>query len=103
MAERASLNRKQVLILLPYLKNGDGTAVALMNYYQALIKDNWNVDFLNLKNNDCEWSQMVKKNGGQIYEIPQVNKYSKLVRKYIEKIINAKNYDIVHVNIPGHV
>ncbi len=60
MAERASLNRKQVLILLPYLKNGDGTAVALMNYYQALIKDNWNVDFLNLKNNDCEWSQMVK-------------------------------------------
>ena len=39
MAERASLNRKQVLILLPYLKNGDGTAVALMNYYQALIKE----------------------------------------------------------------
>ena len=54
MAERASLNRKQVLILLPYLKNGDGTAVALMNYYQALIKDNWNVDFLNLKNNFFE-------------------------------------------------
>ena len=105
MAKRPSLNEdnKNVLILLPYLKNGDGTAVALMNYYQALIDDNWNVDFLNLKNTKCQWFEMVKKNGGDVFELPQVNKYSKKVKSYIKNIVYSKKYNIVHVNIPGHI
>ena len=49
MAERTQVKQKKALILLPYLKNGDGTAVALMNYYQELIEHGWRIDFLVLK------------------------------------------------------
>ena len=62
MSKRASLKSKKALIVLPYLKNGDGTAVAIMNYYQSLIDDGWHVDFMHLKSNACQWLNEVREN-----------------------------------------
>lgn len=94
---------KNVLIILPYLKNGDGTAVALMNYYYSLIEGGWSVDFLNIKTNQCAWVDEVKGNLGKVFELPDVSKYSQAVKKRIEHIITLGNYDIIHVNVPGHL
>lgn len=103
MAERTQVKQKKALILLPYLKNGDGTAVALMNYYQELIEHGWRIDFLVLKIFECEWLNKVKADGNNIYELPKENKYSYKVSRKIRSIIKEGKYDIVHVNIPGHV
>lgn len=103
MAERTQVKQKKALILLPYLKNGDGTAVALMNYYQELIEHGWRIDFLVLKIFECEWLNKVKADGNNIYELPQENKYSYKVSRKIRTIIKEGKYDIVHVNMPGHV
>ncbi len=103
MAERTQVKQKKVLILLPYLKNGDGTAVALMNYYQELIEHGWRIDFLVLKIFECEWLNKVKADGNNIYELPKENKYSYKVSRKIRSIIKEGKYDIVHVNMPGHV
>lgn len=103
MAERTQVKQKKALILLPYLKNGDGTAVALMNYYQELIEHGWRIDFLVLKIFECEWFNKVKADGNNIYELPKENKYSYKVSRKIRSIIKEGKYDIVHVNMPGHV
>lgn len=103
MAERTQVKQKKTLILLPYLKNGDGTAVALMNYYQELIEHGWRIDFLVLKIFECEWLNKVKADGNNIYELPKENKYSYKVSRKIRSIIKEGKYDIVHVNMPGHV
>lgn len=103
MAERTQVKQKKALILLPYLKNGDGTAVALMNYYQELIEHGWRIDFLVLKIFECEWLNKVKADGNIIYELPKENKYSYKVSRKIRSIIKEGKYDIVHVNMPGHV
>lgn len=103
MAERTQVKQKKALILLPYLKNGDGTAVALMNYYQELIEHSWRIDFLVLKIFECEWLNKVKADGNNIYELPKENKYSYKVSRKIRSIIKEGKYDIVHVNMPGHV
>lgn len=103
MAERTQVKQKKALILLPYLKNGDGTAVALINYYQELIEHGWRIDFLVLKIFECEWLNKVKADGNNIYELPKENKYSYKVSRKIRSIIKEGKYDIVHVNMPGHV
>lgn len=103
MAERTQVKQKKALILLPYLKNGDGTAVALMNYYQELIEHGWRIDFLVLKIFECEWLNKVKADGNNIYELPKENKYSYKVSRKIRSIIKEGKYDIVHVNMPGHI
>lgn len=103
MAERTQVKQKKALILLPYLKNGDGTAVALMNYYQELIEHGWRIDFLVLKIFECEWLNKVKADGNNIYELLKENKYSYKVSRKIRSIIKEGKYDIVHVNMPGHV
>ena len=103
MAERTQVKQKKALILLPYLKNGDGTAVALMNYYQELIEHGWRIDFLVLKIFECEWLNKVKADGNNIYELTKENKYSYKVSRKIRSIIKEGKYDIVHVNMPGHV
>ena len=103
MAERTQVKQKKALILLPYLKNGDGTALTLMNYYQELIEHGWRIDFLVLKIFECEWLNKVKADGNNIYELPKENKYSYKVSRKIRSIIKEGKYDIVHVNMPGHV
>ena len=91
MAERTQVKQKKALILLPYLKNGDGTAVALMNYYQELIEHGWRIDFLVLKIFECEWLNKVKADGNNIYELPKENKYSYKVSRKIRSIIKEGN------------
>ncbi|OUM20304.1 glycosyltransferase [Butyricicoccus porcorum] len=103
MSKRASLKSKKALIVLPYLKNGDGTAVAIMNYYQSLIDDGWHVDFMHLKSNACQWLNEVRENNGNVFELPQANKYTPAVQNRIENVISQGNYDLVHVNMPGHI
>lgn len=95
---------KRVLFLIPSLRCNDGIAVTIMNYYTSLINAGWNVDFMLVEEGEhYEWYKNIKKHNGNVYRLPNVNKYSSIIKTNIENIMEKGQYDIVHVNIPGHV
>lgn len=93
----------RILFLMPSLRCNDGIARVIMGYYESLIERGWNADFLLVEEGDNAWSREIEKNRGHVYKLPKVNKYSQRIKKMIESILKKEKYDIVHVNIPGHV
>lgn len=91
------------LILLPSLAYADGSAAAIMNYYQALVDNGWSVDFLLVQKTENNRTKAVSQQGGRIFTLPQCNKYLPCVAKQIAEIVQKGRYDVIHVNIPGHV
>ena len=96
-------NLHAALILLPSLVNADGSAAAIMNYYQALVDDGWKVDFLLVQKTENDRTKAISQQGGRIFTLPQCNKYFPQVAKQIAGVVQNGKYDVVHVNIPGHV
>lgn len=94
---------KAALILLPSLEKGDGSAAAIMNCYDALVCDGWQIDFLLLHGTKNERTEGIQKNGGKIFVLPPGSKYSAAVTRMITIVVEKGNYVLVHVNIPGHV
>lgn len=96
--------RKKVLILLPSLAGNDGTATSVMNYYDSLIDGKWTVNFMVLKDVPTSaWSKEINNKGSKIYVLPNKNKYSIEVGRKVSEVVKRGNYDIVHINIPGHI
>lgn len=93
---------KKALIILPSLENGDGSAASIMNYYDALSKE-WEVDFLLIRQTDNMRSKQIMEDGGEIFVLPQQNKYSFAVSRAIASIIRGGKYAVVHINLPGHI
>lgn len=93
---------KKALIVLPSLENGDGSAASIMNYYKPLSQE-WNVDFLLLRETDNIRTKQITADGGKIFILPQKNKYSHAIAKAIASIIKNGKYLVVHINLPGHI
>ncbi len=94
---------KKVLICMTSLATGNGIAKVMMNYYDDLIKQGYNIDFLlilNLKPKD-EYIEKITKGKGNIYVIPEGNKIKKsfYIIKMLPKLKKDNKYDIVHVNL----
>ena len=82
--EKNRINRKRkrnALILLPSLEKGDGSAGAVMNYYDALVIGGWKVDFLLIRSTENNRTSEIRKNGGHIFVLPPRNKYTSSVKK----------------------
>ena len=103
MKKEIMTRNKKALILLPSLEKGDGSAAAIMNYYDALAEEGWKVDFLLVRGTQKNRTQKITQNNGQIFVLPQKNKYSYTVTKMIMTVIKNGNYSVVHVNLPGHI
>lgn len=94
---------KKVLICMTSLATGNGIAKVMMNYYDDLIKQGYDIDFLlilNLKPKK-DYIETIAKRKGNIYVISEGNKIKKsfYIMKKISKIIKNNKYDIVHVNL----
>ena len=81
MKKEIMTRNKKALILLPSLEKGDGSAAAIMNYYDALAEDGWKVDFLLVRGTQNNRTEKITQNNGQIFVLPQKNKYSYTVTK----------------------
>ena len=103
MKKEIMTRNKKALILLPSLEKGDGSAAAIMNYNDALAEDGWKVDFLLVRGTQNNRTEKITQNNGQIFVLPQKNKYSYTVTKMIMTVIKNGNYSVVHVNLPGHI
>ena len=94
---------KKGLIIVPNLQFNDGISTVMMNYYYEIVKKDWKIDFLVLKDEDTPWKSDVIKNSGNVFCLPPKSKYSKETKEYIKTIVKENGYDIIHVNIPGEV
>lgn len=94
---------KKALILLPSLEKGDGSAAAIMNYYDALAKGGWTVDFLLTRCSQNSRTEKVTRCGGRIFVLPSKNKYSCSAAKMLLSVIKRGDYSVIHINIPGHI
>ena len=70
---------KKALILLPSLEKGDGSAAAIMNYYDALEENGWTLDFLLTRYTQNDRTEKIALHGGRIFILPPKNKYSNSV------------------------
>ena len=104
--EKNRINRKRkrnALILLPSLEKGDGSAGAVMNYYDALVIGGWKVDFLLIRSTENNRTSEIRKNGGHIFVLPPRNKYTSSVKKKLVSVIKNGDYSVIHINVPGHI
>ena len=94
---------KRVLICLTSLATGNGIAKTIMNYYDALIKANYIVDFLLILNleSDSKYLEKIKRGDSKIFVIPEGTKIKKsiTIRKQLTSILKQYQYDIIHVNL----
>ena len=94
---------KKVLYVMSMLKNGDGVSTSIMNYYNVLISAGWTADFMVLQDTPCEWKTKVMSDGGKIFVLPNESKYFPSFNQAIEKVIRDNEYNIIHMNEPGHI
>ena len=94
---------KRVLICLTSFTTGNGIARTIMNYYDALIKENYIVDFLLILNlaSDPKYLEKIKLGHSKIFVVPDGTKIKKSIAtvKLLTKILTQNKYDIIHVNL----
>lgn len=95
----------KILIVLSNLRENNGVANCMMNYYDGLLDNSCKVDFLCL--NDVKSSfidKIFSNNKSNYYVLPDQNmKLTNNNISFINNIFISKKYDIVHVNIIGKI
>lgn len=93
--------KKKVLLCIPNLGICNGVTTFIMSFYDSLLAQGYQVDFLLVINNYSEMESYIQERGSKIYKVPNGKKYDKRRIDYIEKVFQNETYDIVHVNFPG--
>lgn len=92
----------KALIVLTDLRAGNGTASAIMAYYEGLINRGYQVDFLLANNRPIKWAEVIEYSGSKIHYLKRSRtRFGPNAWKSISKVFNDIDYDIVHVNIVG--
>ncbi len=94
-------NRKiRILYIIPSLRLCDGVASYAMNYYRGLIKKQFQIDFIVCSDDQSDYYDEIKKNGGKIFYISKLGKSNiKSKFKEIDDFFEKNKYDIVHCHI----
>lgn len=86
--------KMNVLMVVNNLRVANGVATVIMNQYSSLIKNGYEVDFLQFLELESPYIKEIKKNKGKIYTIGKnLNGI-----KNMFYILNNKKYDIIHIN-----
>ena len=95
--------KKNVLVCLPSLADGDGIARFYMNYYNKIIFEGYNIDFLCISNKIYEnnFIKKIKQNEGEIFVTPKHSKFNKftVLARFLNEILTSKEYEIIHINL----
>ena len=83
-----------ILMVLNNLRVANGVATTIMNQYDELIHNGFNVDFMEFLDFDSPYIDRIKKNGGEIFCVSK----NKNALKNMSNILKRKNYNIVHIN-----
>lgn len=92
---------KKVLICIPDLGICNGVTTFILSFYDDIIQQGYQADFLLVENEHTEKESYVSEKGSRIYKVPKYSKYDKRRIDYIDRVFRNEAYDIVHVNFPG--
>lgn len=98
------MKNNSILFIVPNLRIGTGVTSVILSHYNKLIKAGYNVDFCLLQDRESPFFRIIQENGGRIFAMPSgENGYpdKKMTPHYIEKILKARQYKIVHTHIVG--
>lgn len=84
----------KVLIVVNNLRVANGVATVIMNQYDALIDNDYKIDFVQFLEMESPYIQKIEENNGKIYTIKKNVKHI----KEIFNILKNNKYDIVHIN-----
>lgn len=92
---------ERVLLVLKDLRIGNGIASAISSYYDSIINEGFDVDFLLLQAVDSPFMEKAREHGN-VYILPASKfKYSPERNQFLKHIFEQQKYSIVHVNLPG--
>jgi len=109
---------KKVLYIIANLRVSNGVTSVIMNQYEKLIHSGYIIDFCAMYSWGSPHIKTILSNGGHYYVLPQINGFRNIVDtdesherlgmpdkkaayNYYKEIMDAGNYDIVHVHILG--
>ncbi len=94
-------NKKiKILYIIPSLRLCDGVASYAMNYYRGLSKEQFEIDFIVCSDDQSDYYNEIRNNGGKIYYISKLGKSNiKSKFKEIDNFFTKNKYDIVHCHI----
>lgn len=76
-----------------------GLETMLMNYYRQIDRTQVQFDFLVHRENEGEYSEEIKKLGGNIYHLPHLNPFSRYYKKALGMFFDSHpEYQIIHVH-----
>lgn len=93
---------KKVLFCLSSLSRSNGVSKFIMTYYEDLIREGFQVDFLIIYDKtDKVYEDLINKNNSKIYFIEKSNKLKRVsvTKDSIIKVLKNNDYDTVHVNL----
>ncbi|MGO1371976.1 MAG: glycosyltransferase family 1 protein [Senegalia sp. (in: firmicutes)] len=91
-------NSVKVLIISTVKFDYNGITNNILNYYNAMNKDNITIDFIFLNNPTEDFKEKVKRNGGKIFILSNRNKNPILYMFKLYKIMRTERYNIVHAH-----
>ncbi|MBN3489997.1 glycosyltransferase [Acholeplasma equirhinis] len=91
------MKKIKLLHILTELQLTNGITSYVMNHYQRLDHDKFQVDFLIVKTADQKYIDMIEKHQDRIIQAPRLSmkNYAKFV-KHAKTLFTENNYDIVH-------
>lgn len=88
--------------MAPNLRISNGITSFLIGNYDYLKANGYHIDFLLIKKVESPYNQIVEKNRSNIFIYPNYNnKYSFNNYRFVTKIFEENQYEIVHVNTTG--
>lgn len=94
------MKKNRILMVIGSLDYCNGITSYAMNYYNNLIKDNFEIDFAVHYEFDTEYSKQVFKDGNHVYFMGNYSIKSMLgLSKRIYDLLQKNHYDIVHCHI----
>ncbi len=92
------MREKKVLFMVANIRVSNGVTSVVMNNYDKLIKDGYQVDFCAMYDRPSPYFDKLKEYGSNYYLLPQKDDKPNEEKAYscIEDIISKNNYTIVH-------
>lgn len=91
---------KRILVVVHRLSVSSGLTSFYMNYYTRMDLSDYQIDFLQTRDEETPYADIIKKNGGIIYTLPKYkNNRDKKLYEYVDRLLADGRYSVIHVNI----
>lgn len=91
------MQKIKVLMVAPNLRVSNGVTSFIMNYYRQVNHEEVQMDFALYSDRESPYYDLIKRNGGEIFILPNINSLPEHL-KSCRSILTNEKYDIIHDN-----